>query len=253
MKIVLTGFHAIEEAVKKAPAALPQDRFLLYYREPAGPRCKKILGSANAKHLSVIQTSNTQLNDLVKDLPQPLQEHRGIVLVEQRSQEIISLESFLAARMNTKVLTVAMLSNIIDPHNVGAILRSADQFSVDAVIVSEHKSAGDYGIIAKISSGANNFVPLIAVKNLNRAVEQLRSADFWFYGAELNGQPLGTVDFAPHTCIVLGSEGHGIAESLKAKMDVLVTIETAGHVDSLNVSNAAAVIFYKRFFNNQNK
>ena len=249
MQTILTGFHAVEEAAKNAKEATPAVEFTIFYDAP-GPRIKKILQLAQSKKLATVQTEKQKLDNLVKNLPPLLQNHRGLVLVYNLSEKHHSLETFLTeASQNAgtgKKLTVALLSNIIDPHNVGAILRSADQFSVDAVIVSEHKSAGDYATIAKISSGANQFVPLIKVKNLNRAVESLKAEGFWFYGADLDGVPLPEVSFAERSCIVLGSEGKGIAESLKNKMDTIVTIPTSGNVDSLNVSNAAAIIFYER-------
>lgn len=245
MQIILTGFHAVEEAAKKAADATPAADFTLFYANP-GPRVKKILQLAESKNLTTKQAEKQKLDMLVKDLPPLLQNHRGLVLVYTQKENRRSLETFLAETHQKKRITIALLSNIIDPHNVGAILRSADQFSVDAVIVSEHKSAGDYATIAKISSGANQFVPLIEVKNLNRAVETLKAEGFWCYGADLAGEPLPTVSFAERSCIVLGSEGKGIAESIKNKMDCIITIPTSGKVDSLNVSNAAAIIFYER-------
>ncbi|MEL3909096.1 MAG: 23S rRNA (guanosine(2251)-2'-O)-methyltransferase RlmB [Treponemataceae bacterium] len=248
MQITLTGFHAIEEATKNAKVSTPSEEFKLFYNKQ-GPRVKKILSLANEKKLSSVQVSKKELDTLVKNLPPLLQDHRGLVLVFTQQNHKISLEEFLQKFVGKKLVTLALLSNIIDPHNVGAILRSADQFSVDGIIVSERKSAGDLSTIAKISSGASQFVPIIEVKNLNRASETLKDNGFWLYGADLDGEPLPSVDFAERSCIVLGSEGKGIAVNLKNKMDKIITIPTSGKLDSLNVSNAAAVIFYERVRN----
>lgn len=245
MQITLTGFHAIEEATKNAKVSAPADEFKLFYNK-LGPRVKKILSLAEEKKLCSIQASKKELDALVKNLPPLLQDHRGLVLIFTQQNRKISLEEFLQKASEKKVITLALLSNIIDPHNVGAILRSADQFGVDGIIVGERKSAGDFSTIAKISSGASQFVPVIEVKNLNRASETLKDSGFWLYGADLDGELLPSTDFAERTCIVLGSEGKGIAENLKNKMDKIITIPTCGQVDSLNVSNAAAIIFYER-------
>ena len=247
MKITLSGFHAIEEALKNVPQSAPADIFKLFYDEKTGPRVKKILALADKRKLVTQKASPAELNRLVEKLPDLLKNHRGLVLVYEQENPELSLEQFLAENLHKKNLTVAILSNIIDPHNVGAILRSAEQFGIDALITGEKRSAGDYATIAKISSGANQFLPLIRVKNLNRASEILKAADFWLYGADLHGDALPEIDFPPRCAIVLGSEGRGISEALKSKMDKMICIPTCGKVDSLNVSNAAAVIFYARF------
>lgn len=249
MEITLTGFHAIEEAVRNAKTGCPEREFRLFYEKKTGPRVKKILTLASSKKLTTVQAKQKELDRLVQNLPELLKDHRGIVLVYEADEQKLSLEVFLASNSGRKVLTVALLCNILDPHNEGAILRSADQFDVDAIIVSKNRSAGDYATIAKISSGANQVVPRIQVKNLNRATEILKANGFWLYGADLDGESLHKVDFAKRSCLVLGNEGHGISKSLKDKMDEIITIPTNGKIDSLNVSNAAAVIFYQRYVN----
>lgn len=247
MQLVLTGFHAIEEAVKHAKDKTPAKDFCLYYGDTPGIRTKKILEQASQKKLAAQKVSTSELDALVKHLPELLQNHRGLVLVYKENQALVNIETFLASVEDKPTVTVAILSQIIDPHNVGAIVRSADQFGLDAIIVSEHKSAGDYATIAKISSGASKFVPIIVVKNINRVAETLKEKNFWLYGADLTGEALPLVEFAERSCIILGSEATGIAKSLKDKVDIFVTIPTCGHVDSLNVSNAAAIVFYERF------
>lgn len=245
MELILTGFHAIEESVKKAKRELPQAEFKLLYSEPIGPRVKKILALSNSKKLTALKVSQAELDHIVEKLPPLLKNHRGVVLVYSTANTITTLESFLAENSNKEKLTLSILCNIIDPHNVGAILRSAEQFGVNALITTEHKTAGDFATIAKVSSGANNFVPIITVKNLSRASEVLKNAGFWLYGADLNGENLREVKFAKRSCVVLGSEGAGINLALKNKMDKIITIPTSGKIDSLNVSNAAAIIFYE--------
>lgn len=247
MKITLTGFHAIEEAVKNTASSTSRDDFILFYDNTSGPRVKKILALASGKKLTTVKVDTVKLNRLVEKLPKLLQNHKGLVLVYKQEKLELSIEQFLAENANCKTLTLAILSNIIDPHNVGAILRSAEQFGINALITSEHRSAGDYATIAKISSGANQFVPIIRVKNLNRVSEILKAAGFWLYAADLDGIPLSEVKFAERSCIILGSEGRGIASSLKSKADQIMTIPTCGKIDSLNVSNAAAIIFYVNF------
>ena len=102
-------------------------------------------------------------------------------------------------------------------------------------------------VIARSSAGASAWVPVAIVNNLVRAVEELKEAGFWIYGADAGGQTLGTIDFPEKTCIIMGSEGSGISQLLEKKCDSIVSIPTCGKIDSLNVSVAAGVLLYELY------
>jgi 23S rRNA (guanosine2251-2'-O)-methyltransferase len=144
--------------------------------------------------------------------------------------------------------TVVILDSITDPHNVGAILRSCDQFGASLVVIPEHNSASDIAgneVIGRTSAGASAWVPVAIVNNLVRAAEQLKQAGFWIYGADAGGSPLGEAKFSGKTAIIMGSEGTGMSRLLREKCDVILSIPTCGKLDSLNVSVAAGVLLYE--------
>ena len=143
-----------------------------------------------------------------------------------------------------------MLDGVTDPHNIGAILRSCDQFGIDVLVVPERRSASplqDSQTIARTSAGASAWVPTATVTNLVRTVEQLKEAGFWIFGADANGTPAPETQFPGRTCLIMGSEGSGISRLLARSCDTIVSIPTCGKIDSLNVSVAAGVLLYERY------
>ena len=143
---------------------------------------------------------------------------------------------------------VVILDGVEDSHNVGAIIRSCDQFGASLVVMPARHSANDFSdneIIARSSAGASAYVPVSVVTNLVRAVQQLKDAGFWVYGADAGGENVTKLNFPAKTCIVMGSEGKGIARLLEEQCDSIVSIPTCGKIDSLNVSVAAGVLLYE--------
>jgi len=169
--------------------------------------------------------------------------HQGIAVLAAPLEEP-QLEDVLA-RCGEAAMVLA-LDQVTDPHNVGAILRSAAAFGVAGVIVTERNAPADTGVLAKSASGALELVPLVRAVNLARALDQLKEAGFWLYGLDENGEaPIGSLDLAGRVCIVLGAEGEGLRRLTSEKCDRLVTIPTSQALAALNVSNAAAVATYE--------
>ena len=178
--------------------------------------------------------------------------HQGIALAcEALSQP--SLEAFLnrlggqvpAGNQDRTHLLVA-LDQVTDPHNVGAILRSAAAFGASGVLATRDHAAPETGVLAKAASGALEQVPYLQVTNLARALDQLREADFWALGLAADSQT-GLADWQPakRTVLVLGAEGSGMRRLTRERCDQLVRLPTRGPIDQLNVSNAAAVALYE--------
>jgi 23S rRNA (guanosine2251-2'-O)-methyltransferase len=138
-----------------------------------------------------------------------------------------------------------ILDEITDPHNYGAILRSCDQFGVDMVVTRNRRTAKHADIIATTSAGAAAWVPAAEVANLPRAVDELKEAGFWIYGADAAGEAVYAKDLRGRAALVLGGEGTGISRLLREKCDALVAIPTRGRIDSLNVSVAAGILLYE--------
>ncbi len=169
--------------------------------------------------------------------------HQGIAVLAAPLEEP-QLEDVLA-RCGDAALVLA-LDQVTDPHNVGAILRSAAAFGAAGIVVTERNAPADTGVLAKSASGALEIVPLVRAVNLARALEQLKEAGFWLYGLDERGEaPIGSLDLAGRVCIVLGAEGEGLRRLTSEKCDRLVTIPTSNALAALNVSNAAAVAAYE--------
>lgn len=246
---IYTGFHAVEEKIKKSSGDRAKNTCKLLYAHP-GPRVKKILELARKSGIPCTEVSEAELNRLVSQLPKEIQNHRGIVLTvegESNSLNMIDLTQWL--NTEREHATVVMLDSVTDPHNVGAILRSCDQFGVDLFIIGQRRSASDVQdnqIIARTSAGASTSVPCAVVTNLVRAAEQLKEKGFWIYGADARGTATNKTSFAEKTCIIMGSEGSGISRLLSEQCDTFVAIPTCGTIDSLNVSVAAGILMYER-------
>ena len=264
MSKVITGFHAIEERVlslsnnkknKKNDNVNEAINYQILYSK-MGPRVKKIIQASKDAGIKVSQVENSKLDELVSSLDKTLQDHRGIVLtIEGGTKEANNKVDFDAwikenANNNDEYKTVVILDRVTDPHNVGAILRSADQFGASLVVMPEHNSSNDIpsnDVIARSSAGASAWVPYAIVNNLVRCVEKLKDAGFWIYGADAGGETCGKIEFAKKTVIIMGSEGTGIAQLLEQQCDTIVSIPTCGKIDSLNVSVAAGVLLYELY------
>ena len=169
--------------------------------------------------------------------------HQGIAVLVAPLEEP-ALED-LMARCGDNALVLA-LDQVTDPHNVGAILRSAAAFGVAGVVVTERNAPADTGVLAKAASGALEVVPLLRAVNLARVLDQLKEAGFWLYGLDERGDvSIGDLDLGGRVCIVLGAEGEGLRRLTSEKCDRLATIPTKAALAALNVSNAAAVATYE--------
>ena len=266
----ITGFHSIEEKVRSqkkntqagqsASKAGASSGYKIYFSKP-GPRVKKILAAAKEAGITCEQTEDVELDKMVSGLDETLRDHRGIVMEisgggKQPAANLVDFDSWVKTHSGeagtngeaASRCTVVILDSITDPHNVGAILRSCDQFGASLVIIPEHNSASDIAgneVIGRTSAGASAWVPVAIVNNLVRAAEQLKQAGFWIYGADAGGENCRKIDFPEKSVLIMGSEGTGISQLLEKQCDTIVSIPTCGKIDSLNVSVAAGVLLYE--------
>ena len=147
------------------------------------------------------------------------------------------------AREETKFILI--LDGITDPQNFGAILRVADGFGVDLVVIPQHDSVGLTPAAVKASAGASEWVSVAQVTNLSRAIERLKEKGFWVYAAAADGDRADRIDFTGRVALVMGSEGKGVRRNVLEHSDRTVSIPMFGHVDSFNVASAAAVLCYE--------
>ncbi len=154
-----------------------------------------------------------------------------------------SLESVLTSGAADALYLV--LDHVTDPHNYGAILRSADQFGVEAVVVAGRRAAPLSAAAIQSSAGTAHHVRIVSVANLASALNLIKRHDVWVYAADMDGDPVHRVKLSGRTAIVLGSEGRGVSRLLAERSDARVRIPTGGHADSLNVSVACGVLLYE--------
>ena len=260
MKII-TGFHAIEEKIKSLEK---NSKAILFYNKP-GPRVKKIIAFAQSlcesknALIECRQVEVHELEKLVSTLPELARDHRGIVLQlpgnqKEESNQIefsdlkIHLKNRISSKTENQKSVVMILDSITDPHNVGAIIRSCDQFGADLVVLPSRRGAStDSEIIGRSSAGASSWVPYMVVPNLIRVIELLKEEGYWIYGADAGGENLNdlVVQKNDKVAIVMGSEGSGMSRIVRENCDKILSIPTCGKLDSLNVSVAAGILLYK--------
>jgi 23S rRNA (guanosine2251-2'-O)-methyltransferase len=225
--LIIFGMNPVREAIRAHP-----DR--VRYVAVANDRGKvrSVVEEAKEAGIAVRQMSPQQLDRMAKGTV-----HNGIV-AEVAEVPYADLDEALergAAR-------VFILDGVQDPQNLGAILRVADCFAVDLVVIPEHESAGLTGAAIKASAGAASWVAVAQVTNLSRAIESLKEKEFWVYAADAEGDPLDDFDLRGKVAVILGNEGKGIRKNVLAHADRRMAIPISGRVESLNVATAAAVI-----------
>lgn len=229
------GFHSIEEALQRGAGT----GTLLISRQ--GARISQIRATAEKKGVPVSEVDDAELTRLCGS-----EAHRGILLVLERptASQKSSLKHHMEA-LESETSLVLVLDGITDPQNLGAILRSADQFRTELVIIPARRSAQENQTVSKVSSGASEYVPLVVVPNISTSLELLKEKGFWIYGADAEGQSTGSLELKGKICLVMGGEGTGLHRLVKEKCDFLISIPSAGHVDSFNVSVAAGILLFE--------
>ena len=229
------GFRAIEELL----SAPPPGSVLLLAR--AGARHRKLAELASSSGVPVRRMSEGELNrhaDAAR--------HRGALLRirDRRPRTDDRQLDEIAARTEGHVLVLAV-DGVTDTANLGAILRSAEGFGVDLVVLQADRAAAVTPAAIRAAAGATAYLTIVTVTNLARALTRLQRSGFWVVGADLDGQPLDRYRFAERSVVVVGSEGSGIRPGVRARCDALVTVETVGSVGSLNVAVAAGIVLYR--------
>jgi len=170
--------------------------------------------------------------------------HQGIVL-EIPDYPVLSIEQAIAKVKDKPLPFFVMLDGLVDPHNFGAIIRTAEAAGVDGIIFPKNRSVGITGTVAKVSSGAIEHIDLIEVTNLNQTIEKLKKERFWVVGTDLEAPKDYTEIFVDTPLVlVIGNEGKGVSRLVKTNVDYNVTIPMAGKTNSLNASVSAGIIIF---------
>jgi 23S rRNA (guanosine2251-2'-O)-methyltransferase len=229
--MALVGIHPVLEALR---ARRTLERVLVA-KGAAGPRLQELIDACRSASIPVRFEPRSALDRLAGGSA-----HQGVVALASEHR-YADLED-VADRARLLVL----LDGVEDPHNLGAIIRTASAAGAGAVVIPERRAAGLTEAVAKAAAGALEYLPVVRVINISRALEALKSRGFWIYGLDERGdRRYDQVDYATPSAIVLGSEGKGLHEHVRKHCDFLVRIPMEGKIPSLNVSVAAGVVLFE--------
>lgn len=171
--------------------------------------------------------------------------HQGVIACAA-AYAYASVEDILEnARKKGEAPFVFLLDNIEDPHNLGAIIRTANLAGAHGVIIPKHRAAGLTAVVAKASAGALNYTPVAKVSNIGTTIEELKKEGLWFACADMGGETMYDLNLTGPIGLVIGNEGNGVSRLVREKCDYIASIPMKGDIDSLNASVAAGVLAYE--------
>lgn len=233
----LLGRNSVMEALKSGRSI---NKLLIAKGERHGT-VREIIGLARAKGLIVQEVEISKL-----DIMTGKAKHQG-VLATVAPVAYVELEDILAkAQEKEEPPFLVLLDELEDPHNVGAILRTADATGVDGVLLPKRRSCPLSATVAKTSAGAVEYVPVARIGNITQTLEGLKKQGFWVVGADMDGdKDYYEADLTGPVVLVVGSEGKGIGRATKEHCDILVRIPMQGKISSLNASVACSLLLYE--------
>lgn len=233
---VIFGINAVVEALKAGGRSFDYIAIMAGRRDA---RAQLIHEAARDAGVAVRQVSRDQLARLANT-----QTHQGVVAVTSEKQ-YSDLDDIVEAKRGEHNFLL-VLDGVEDPHNLGAIIRTADAAGADGLVIPERRAAHVTGTVAKASAGASEYLPIARVTNINRTLEELKEKNIWTIGLdERADKSYDDIDYNMDFALVLGAEGGGLHEQVRRKCDFLISIPMLGQVPSLNVSVAAAVVMYE--------
>ncbi len=208
---------------------------VLIAKGTGGPRIQEIIDLCRDQTVPVRFEARDMLDRLSKGIP-----HQGVVAFG-------AVRGFVElSEVSENAQLLVLLDGVEDPHNLGAIIRTAHAVGANAVIVPERRAAPLTETVERAAAGAMEYLPVARITNVTQSLEKLKQQGFWIYGLDEHGAELYTeVEYARPTVIVLGGEGKGIHQGVQKHCDALVKIPMAGEVSSLNVSVAAGVVLFE--------
>ena len=232
---VIAGRNAVSEAIR---SGRPIDKILVARGDRSGA-VVGILAKAREKQIPVKEADRTKLDFLSGSAP-----HQGIVALAA-AKEYCTVEDILAyAQERGEPPFLVILDELEDPHNLGAIIRTAECTGVHGVIIPKRRSASLSYTVGKASAGAIEYMRVARVTNIANLIDELKERGVWIYGADMNGTDYLQCDMSGACAIVIGNEGKGIARLVREKCDVIVSLPMKGHINSLNASVAAGILMY---------
>ena len=233
---ILTGRNPIREALRNGHDL---EKMLVQKGELSGS-AREIVQKAKEQKVQIQVVEKIRLDAIA-------QNHQGLIAFASAYQYSTVEEILQYAAQKGEKPFLIILDGITDPHNLGAIIRTAECTGAHGIIVPQHRSAGLSPSAVKASAGAVEYVKVARVSNLSRTIEQLKKEGIWFYAVTMNGSDYREVSFEGGVALVIGAEEDGISRLVHEKCDYTVSIPMAGHIESLNASVAAGIIMYQVF------
>lgn len=230
---ILTSHRAIRESLARPDAGS------VLYVSGSGPGATALTRLAGERGIATRRVSRSELRRIAPDAHDCALELSSEALAGAGR----GLETVLGDAGPSAL--VLILDHVTDPHNLGAILRSADLFAANAVIVPGRRAAPLTAAAVQASAGTARHVPMVTVPNLAATVATLQEHDFWVYAAEMGGQRIQDSNLTGRVALIMGSEGKGVSRLLTERADARVRIPINGHADSLNVSVACGILLYE--------
>lgn len=233
---VIAGRNPVMEAIRSGRSI---ESILVAKGERSGS-VVAIIAKAKQKNIPVKDVDSKKLDFLAKGV-----NHQGIV-AQCAVKEYSTLEDIFAlAEERGESPFIIVLDKIEDPHNLGAIIRTAECAGAHGVIIPERRSAGLSYTVEKTSAGALEYMPVVRVKNISAVLQKLKDKGIWVYGADMDGEHYKKVNFDGAVALVIGNEGKGISPLVAKDCDVIVSLPMKGKINSLNASVAAGILMYE--------
>ena len=234
---IIEGRNAVIEALRAGTA---MDKIYLAKGE-TDATLGHIASTARSKGIVVVEADRRKL-----DAMSATHSHQGVIAVAAVREYASVADILQAARDKNEPPLVVVCDEISDPHNLGAIIRTAECAGAHGVIIPKRRSAGLTAVVAKTSAGAVSYLPVARVANLTALLKELKEEGLWVFGTAADGATsLYQADLKGPAAIVIGSEGDGMSRLVREQCDFLVSIPMRGQVNSLNASAAAAVVLYE--------
>lgn len=233
---IIAGRNPVVEAIRSGRSI---ESILVAKGERSGS-VVAIIAKAKQKNIPVKDVDSKKLDFLAKGV-----NHQGIV-AQCAVKEYSTLEDIFAlAEERGESPFIIVLDKIEDPHNLGAIIRTAECAGAHGVIIPERRSAGLSYTVEKTSAGALEYMPVVRVKNISAVLQKLKDKGIWVYGADMDGEHYKKVNFDGAVALVIGNEGKGISPLVAKDCDVIVSLPMKGKINSLNASVAAGILMYE--------
>ncbi len=238
--MIIYGANVVREALKaKRPIRS------IHVARNEGAATKKLREEASRARVRVVETSK---DELTKKVGHP--DHQGVIAMvdedETNGRGEATIASMLAAAEEAKQAPlVVLVDHVTDPHNLGAIMRSAWALGAHGVVIPKDRAAQLTPVVVRVSAGAALHIPILSVTNLKHALDELKEANVWSAAAVLDGEPAGSLRLDGALALVVGAEDKGVSPSVASRCDFRVRIPLARAFDSLNASVAAGVLLYE--------